>query len=445
MIVIVHFGAQYAQLIRRAVNELGVRAVVISPKDAQRERPPDVCGVILSGSPASVNDEALACVRTVLAWHLPVLGICFGHQALVAASGGTVAPQFSREYGKANLHLEPLPSPLFMDVPYRSAVWMSHGDTVVTLPPGPWRVVGKTDRGHYAAIAHEEERLFGVQFHPEVSHTECGNLILRNFVLSICRAVRDFSPANLAQEMIRSVRERVGDTTHIMVACSLGVDSTMTALLCTKALGEGRVHPVFIDNGLQRDEDLELAGRARAFLPNLRVVDAAERFLRALENVTDAEEKRQIIGRAFWATFQNLACDLQARVPLGVYAQGTLAPDVIESGAESGKAAVIKTHHNLVAPPADFPFSLFEPLRTLYKDQVRVLGRAVGVRGDQRAFGWMAHLRAVTTRDFMTADVARFPPEFLPDVADRIVNQIPEVVHVTSSVTRKPPATIELE
>lgn len=512
MITIVHFGAQYAQLIRRSVTELRVRAEIVTPAEVPVTPPEGVSGVILSGGPASVNDGILETVRRVMAWQLPVLGICLGHQALVAACGGKVAAQYSREYGRALLMLTG-ESRISYGVPPASTVWMSHGDTVVELPPnaagGCWTVWGATRDGPHAGIANEFEGLYGVQFHPEVTHTEHGMRILENFV-GICGAPRNYQPADRVRELTDAVRAHVGEHDHILVATSLGVDSTTTAMLCKAALGAERVHTVFVDNGLQRLEDLLLIQRAPQFLPNFEVTDAGQRFLEALAEVSDSEEKRRRIGRMFWQVFGDHARWL-GQFPITKYAQGTLAPDVIESGADSQDASVIKTHHNLVPPPPDFPFKPFEPLRSLFKDQVRGVGRAVGVpddilsrhpfpgpglavrisgpvttervriaraadaifmdelragrhydrvsqagavvgldrprcvRGDAHGRGWAVHLFAVLTRDFMTADVAPFPPGFLEDIGDRITNTVDGVGRVTHIITRKPPATIEWE
>lgn len=408
MIVIVHFGAQYAQLIRRAVNELGVRAEVVRPESVSVRAPADTTGVILSGGPASVSPEIIACVELVIGWKLPVLGICLGHQALVAARGGQVAQQVAREYGRATLTLT-AESRIRHGLPLRSSVWMSHGDTVVALPPpGPnshWTVWGTTESGAHAGIASELEELFGVQFHPEVTQTQYGMRIFENFLFEICHARKDYAPGNLAAQLIATVQEHVGENGHVLVATSLGVDSTTTAALCREALGPDRVHCVFVNNGLQRDEDLELAQRAHTFLSNLVIVDATEEFLRHVEGLADPEAKRRMIGETFWGVFGKHARGLQQSLPITVYVQGTLAPDVIESGRESGQANVIKTHHNLVLPPPDFPFPPFEPLRTLYKDQVRALGRSLGVPDEilrRHPFpgpGLAVRVKAPVTRD----------------------------------------------
>lgn len=509
MIAVIHFGGQYTQLIRRRVNELGVRADVISSAAFSGQRPGEVVGVILSGGPASVDNVAQALVREVMQWDVPILGICFGHQALVQCTGGVVKQQFSREYGKAELSVMAR-SPLMQDVPACSKAWVSHGDSISTLSDS-WEVVGSTPTGRYAAIQHHWRPYYGVQFHPEVTHTEYGRHILRNFVLNICQAAQDFFSGDLIEEIVEKIRQHVGPDGHLMIACSLGVDSTVVAALCTRALGADRIHPIFVDNGLQREEDIQLARRAHSFLPNLQIIDASARFLTALAGQSDAEAKRRIVGTMFWETFTDVAIQLKERFPIVAYSQGTIAPDRIESGAESAQAAVIKTHHNLVKPPEDFPFVPFEPISTLYKDQVRAMGKELGVpeeiltkhpfpgpglavrvkgvvtpervavarqcdtifigelkrqglyesiaqagvvvlndtrtcvKGDARASGWVVVLRAVVTEDFMTADVAPLSVPFLADIGDTITNQVDGVGGVTFDVTRKPPGTIEWE
>ncbi|MEX1997295.1 MAG: glutamine-hydrolyzing GMP synthase [Candidatus Andersenbacteria bacterium] len=510
MIVVVHFGGQYTQLIRRRVNELGVPVEVKSSTEIGTHEPPSgVDGVILSGGPASVNPDAAACVKNIMSWNVPILGICFGHQALVYATGGKVNQQFAQEYGRARLRLVQ-PSALLNGLPQESTVWVSHGDTVEIFTER-WQLIGTTNDGQLAALEDSAHRLYGVQFHPEVTQTEFGLQILRNFVCDICQATPNVNANDLAEETMVAIRKKAGPEGHLMLACSLGVDSTTLAVLATQALGVYRVHPIFIDNGLQREEDVTFARRQHPCLPNLHVVDARESFLAALERQPDPEAKRRIVGEMFWQTFTEVAHELKKQFPIVGYGQGTIAPDVIESGQESHRAAVIKTHHNLVKPPADFPYVPFEPLRTLYKDQVRAMGQAVGVpqeiltkhpfpgpglavrvlgqvtrerievarqcdtifiqalreqglyegvaqagvtilqdtavcvRGDARRQGWIVALWAVTTEDFMTADVAALPASFLEEVATQLTNTVERVGRVVYSVTRKPPATIEWE
>lgn len=509
MIVIVDFGGQYTRLIERAVQELNVAVRVAAPVDVDTALGDEVRGIILSGSPASVNILDLARVRSLGDFRSrPVLGICYGHQLLAAEAGGTVAQQSSREYGKARLHCSTT-SRLWRDVPQESLVWMSHGDTVVALSDA-WMVIGTTQDGAHAAIEARDDLRFGVQFHPEVTQTQAGTQILRNFVVDICGETPSVTLLQLRDRVIGDICAHVGNC-HILTACSLGVDSTTLAIALQQALGSRQVHPIFVNNGLLRQEDFDCLDAVRAVLPNLQVVDATDQFLEALRGVTDPEEKRRRIGRTFWAVFDAAARALQGQHTISVFSQGTIAPDAIESGAKSAKSATIKTHHNLVKPPPDFPFTPFEPFVSLYKDQVRMLGRSldvperilrrhpfpgpglavriigevtprrlriareadaiflealrraelydqisqalvgitadcvVGVRGDARAYGCVAMLRAVVTRDFMTADVFQFPHGFIEDVSTAIVNQVDGIAHVVLSTTRKPPATVEFE
>lgn len=512
MILIVHFGAQYAQLIARAVRELGVEARVLAAGAVSEASLVGLSGVILSGGPRSVDEPSLACARSMLEPGVPVLGICYGHQLLAAVHGGAVTTQHSHEYGSAILRLRER-CRLTQDLTHSEyEVWMSHGDSVTALPTeAGWHSIGTTGQGSHAVIAHEARSLYGVQFHPEVTQTTCGPKILENFVMHICHSPRDFQPGNLLESTQQLIREQVGSTGHILVACSLGVDSTTVAVLCQRALGAERVHPVFVDNGLMRQEDLDLAREAPSFLPGFEVVEAADQFLEALEGVADPQEKRRITGQKFWEVFHAAADRLGQTFPIVAFTQGTIAPDVIESGKESGAAAVIKTHHNLVPTHDDFPFLPFEPLRSLYKDQVRKLGELAGaplhvlgrhpfpgpglairargaitrerirvarhvdaifigmlrqrrlydtisqafaalcqdmsvcVRGDTRVCAWDVVLRAVYTRDFMTAKVADLFLSFLKEVDREITNRVPEVACVDFRLTPKPPATIECE
>lgn len=509
MITIVHFGGQYTALIKRRVNEMGVPAQIVEWTQVPFERPLETQGVILSGGPASVTDEVNDPLQRMIEWQLPILGICFGHQALVHHFDGEVSQQMKHEYGKATLRIT-AESSLTADIPRESIVWLSHGDTVTNLPEG-WQAIAETREGPYAAIASTHLPLYGIQFHPEVNHTQHGTQLLKNFVLGICGATQAFSPQSLVQEAKKHIREAVEPGGHLLVACSLGVDSTTAAVLATQALGVDRVHPVFVNNGLQRVEDLELIEEVRQLLPNLVVVNAEDTFLNALEEQRDPEVKRRIVGEKFWEVFGLTISDLQQRFPISAYLQGTIAPDVIESAAESQYAALIKTHHNLVRPHAAFPFRPIEPFRTLYKDQVRAVARElyvperiVGkhpfpgpglavrvkglvtrerveiarrcdsifiralrengfyetiaqagatllqdkvscVRGDSGGQDWILGLWAVTTDDFMTADVSPLLVPFLADISDQITNQVREVGCAVYRTTRKPPATIEWE
>jgi GMP synthase (glutamine-hydrolysing) len=417
---------------------------------------------------------------------------------------GRVEAAGGREYGAAELEAD-LACPLFAGTKATQRVWMSHGDRVAALPEG-FRAVGHTANAPVAAMADERRRFYGIQFHPEVRHTEMGRAILDNF-LDICGARRDWTPASIRSEAVTRIRERVGGG-RIVVALSGGVDSSVTALLCREAVAE-RTVPIFVDTGLLRlDEGDQVQRRFERFALRVERVNAADRFLARLAGVEDPEEKRRRIGREFIAVFEEQA----RRFPDARFlAQGTLYPDVIESTSVRGPSATIKTHHNVGGLPARLGLELVEPLRELFKDEVRRIGeelglpeefvwrhpfpgpglavrilgdvtaervallqradavfmeeirnaglyreiaqaatvllpvRTVGVMGDQRTYENVAALRAVTTEDFMTADWYRFPPEVLDRVARRIVNEVRGINRVVYDVTSKPPGTIEWE
>jgi GMP synthase (glutamine-hydrolysing) len=505
-LLILDFGAQYTQLIARRVRELGVFSEIrrgdLPAVEAKTYHP---IGIVLSGGPASIYEEgAMQPDPGVFALGVPVLGLCYGHQAMAHLLGGHVEAAGSREYGAAELHAE-LSCPLFAGTKATQRVWMSHGDRVERLPEG-FRVVGRTANAPVAAMADEARRFYGIQFHPEVRHTEMGRQILDNF-LKACRARRDWTPASIRYEAVSRIRERVPEG-RIIVALSGGVDSSVTALLCREAVGE-RTVPIFVDTGLLRlDEGDQVQKRFEGFGLKVDRVNAARRFFARLAGIEDPEEKRRRIGHEFIAVFEEEA----RRFPDARFlAQGTLYPDVIESTSVRGPSATIKTHHNVGGLPARLGLALVEPLRELFKDEVRRLGeelglpeqfvwrhpfpgpglavrilgdvtpervsllqhadaifmdeirtaglyreiaqaatvllpvRSVGVMGDQRTYENVAALRAVTTEDFMTADWYRFPPDVLDRTARRIVNEVRGINRVVYDVTSKPPGTIEWE
>lgn len=505
-LLILDFGSQYTQLIARRVRELGVRSEIRRGDLPEAElRAVAPIGVVLSGGPSSIYEEgAIRPDPAVFALGVPVLGICYGQQAMAQQLDGEVEPAAQREYGAAEIEAD-LSCPLFAGTPPRQRVWMSHGDRVRRLPTG-FVAVGHTPNSPVAAMADGARRWYGIQFHPEVRHTEWGRQILDNF-LNLCGARRDWNPASIRREAVEAIRGRVGQG-RVIVALSGGVDSTVTALLCREAVGE-RTVPIFVDTGLLRlDEGDKVAERfARYGLPVQRV-NAAERFFSRLAGVEDPEEKRRRIGHEFIAVFQEEA----ARFPDARYlAQGTLYPDVIESTSVRGPSATIKTHHNVGGLPEKLGLELVEPLRELFKDEVRRVGkelglpeefvwrhpfpgpglavrvlgevtpervallqradaifmeeirnaglyrdiaqalavllpvRSVGVMGDQRSYEHVVALRAVTTEDFMTADWFRFPADVLDRVARRIVNEVNGINRVVYDVTGKPPGTIEWE
>ena len=509
MVAIVDFGAQYAQLIARRVREEHVYCEIF-PHDAPWEeiavRNPSA--YILTGGPESVLVPGAPHLdRHILQSAKPILGICYGMQELAFASGGTVVPGTTREYGRAELSVDGAQSLLFLDVPGHSQVWMSHGDTVTKLPPG-FIKLAHTPTCAVAAFGNPAAKQFGVQFHPEVRHTEHGRTILRNFLRKVAGLHGQWEMSSFVDSAVADIQTRLGGAKAIC-ALSGGVDSAVAATLVARAIGD-RLTCIFVDHGLLREHEAEqvvTAFRDVVHL-NLIAVDARRRFLDALAGVEDPEEKRKIIGREFIQIFEE-----HARAIPGVefLVQGTLYPDVIESKTPQSKsAAKIKTHHNVGGLPEDMALKLIEPLRLLFKDEVRRLGlelglsqqivnrqpfpgpglavrvlgaideerlrvvrradaiareeieraggerpwqyfavltplRSVGVMGDFRTYGNMVAIRAVTSDDGMTADWALLPPAVLQKISIRIVNEIPEVNRVVYDVTSKPPATIEWE
>jgi GMP synthase (glutamine-hydrolysing) len=512
VIVILDFGSQFTRLIARRFRELHAFSVIL-PGNASLEEIQKLSphGIVLSGGPSSVYDaNAPRPAAGVMELDVPMLGICYGMQFLAFEAGGTVQPGTVREYGKAMLTA--YSGALFEGVTGDFQAWMSHGDSVTALPES-YAVMASTVDTPVTGIEDVAKRRYGIQFHPEVVHTPQGARLLENF-LSISAAPRDWRAETIIEDLIRDIRAKVG-TDRVLLAVSGGVDSSTLALLLSKAIG-AQLTAVFVDHGLLRlNERAEVEAALRPLGDeNLRVVDASDQFLGALAGVAEPEAKRKIVGREFIRVFEAQARELAAE---GVkwLAQGTLYPDVIESaggmGGNHGGAANIKSHHNVGGLPADLGFSLLEPFRLLFKDEVRevakllglpeairmrhpfpgpglsirVLGevtpekvdilqrvdaifiaalrehglydsvsqalavltpvQSVGVMGDFRTYSYLVALRAVTTSDFMTADWARLPLEFLELVAQRIVNSVPEVNRVVYDITSKPPATIEWE
>ncbi len=507
-ILILDFGGQYTQLIARKVRELHVYAEIRSCLGIRPEEisPEEYRGVILTGGPESVNDPAAPrCDRAVLETGVPILGICYGMQLLAWLAGGAVrAAEKGSEYGStAARHRE---SALFRGVPQEFTCWMSHTD-FVSEPPEGFRVTAETASCSCAAMEDAARGLYGVQFHPEVAHTEQGKEILANFLFSVCGCSGDWVVSSLAGDLIRQYqRELAGE--RILLALSGGVDSSVAAVLLHRAAGE-RLVSVFIDHGFMRKGEadrIERTFRDEMGL-NLIRVNAAERFLTKLRGITEPEKKRKIIGEEFIRVFEDTARSLGE---IRYLAQGTIYPDVVESG--NGKSAVIKSHHNVGGLPPDLRFEkIVEPLRYLFKDEVRQLGaalglpdsllarqpfpgpglavriigevtgeklnalreadaifreevdrrdpagrpdqyfavltdtRTVGVVGDARSYAYTLALRAVNTDDFMTAAWSRLPWPLLDRAASRIVNEVPAVGRVVYDITSKPPATVEWE
>jgi GMP synthase (glutamine-hydrolysing) len=374
-IVVLDFGSQYSQLIARRVREAGVYSVLLPWDTAFAEIAQlDPCGIILSGGPSSVyEDGAPTLPDWVLQWQTPVLGICYGMHLIANALDGTVESAARREYGPASVALT-APSPLFRNFPDSLDVWMSHGDHVTRVPSGYHEIASSVN----APIAGMSDGLrFGIQFHPEVAHTPLGRDLLRNFLIEVCHCRTNWTAAHFIDSAVRQIRETVGEG-RVLLGLSGGVDSSVAAALLHRAIGD-RLTPVFVDNGLLRLGEAELVRDVfgRAFGMNLVFVDASEQFLTGLSGVEDPEQKRKIVGEQFIRAFERQA---EAHGPFEFLAQGTLYPDVIEStSADTKAAAKIKTHHNVGGLPQDLRFRLVEPLRFLFKDEVREVGRELGL------------------------------------------------------------------
>lgn len=507
-IVILDFGGQYTQLIARRVRQAKVLSQVLpctAPIESIKALNP--VGIILSGGPASVLDEgAPRCAPEVFELGIPVLGICYGMQLMSHMLGGKVVAAQRREYGLRPVAVD-TESALFSGLPQHLSCWMSHTYQVEKTPEG-FLAAAQTDSCPVAAMACDSRRLYGLQFHPEVTHTQHGSDILHHFLFEICGCKGDWEMADFAKRTVEDIRAAVGDGT-VLLALSGGVDSSVVAALLHRAIGN-RLHCVFVDHGFMRKDEPRMVKDVftRVFPVTLAAVDAADRFMEKLKGVSDPEQKRKIIGAEFVAVFRDEARKMGK---LDHFAQGTIYPDVIESGAVPG-ATVIKSHHNVGGLPKELGFtSLIEPLRMLFKDEVRELGlvlglppemvnrqpfpgpglairvigeltkekvdlvresdailreeianaglageisqyftvlpgiRSVGVMGDERSYDHAIAIRAVTTDDFMTADWARIPYDLLAHISRRIVNEVSGINRVLLDVTTKPPASIEWE
>jgi GMP synthase (glutamine-hydrolysing) len=506
-ILVLDFGSQYTQLIARRLRELSVYSEIWPPDTpAERLRSRNPAGLILSGGPKSVSDaDAPKCDPAIFGVGTPVLGICYGMQLMAHALGGRVAPAPHREFGHATVKLADA-VPLFTDVPAEIRVWASHGDFVAAAPSG-FSVVGTSANAPVAAMADADRHLYALLFHPEVVHTDHGLEILRNFAYGICGCTGDWTMASFVDEATARVRAQVSDG-RVVCALSGGVDSTVAALIIHRAIGD-KLTCIFVDNGVLRlDEAAQVRKRFERLQLPLVFVDASDLFLERLAGVTDPEKKRKIIGATFIDVFEREAATLGT---VDFLAQGTLYPDVIESVSIVGQAALIKSHHNVGGLPERMRMKLVEPLRELFKDEVRAVGRklgleeefvvrqpfpgpglavrilgevtrprldllrkadaivaeeikrdgwyaklwqsfavllpvqSVGVMGDERTYEYTSAIRAVESRDGMTADWARLPHDLLARISSRIVNEVRGINRVVYDISSKPPSTIEWE
>lgn len=505
-IIILDFGSQYTQLIARRVREDNVYCE-IHPFHKIPVIDSSVKGIILSGSPFSVRDaNAPQIDLSGFKGKLPVLGICYGAQYLSQAFGGEVKQSATREYGRATMNVVEKSNPLLDGLSDSSVVWMSHGDTIMSTP-SDYRIIASTDSVPVAAFQIGDEPTWGIQFHPECSHSVEGPKIIGNFIKKICGCKGDWTPASFVESTVASLREKLGDD-RVILGLSGGVDSSVAAQLLNLAIGD-RLTCIFVDTGLLRKNEYEdVIAMYKQMGLNVVPVKAHEKFLSDLKGVTDPEAKRKIIGRDFVETFDNEAQKIKDARWL---AQGTIYPDVIESASTSGPAVVIKSHHNVGGLPEKMNLKIVEPLRLLFKDEVRRIGRelgmpeqmldrhpfpgpglgirilgevtpekvailqeadhifitrlrehglydkawqagvvllpvqSVGVMGDERTYESCVAIRAVTSTDGMTADWARLPYEFLASVSNEIINKVRGINRVVYDISSKPPATIEWE
>ncbi|MEI8203101.1 MAG: glutamine-hydrolyzing GMP synthase [Bacteroidota bacterium] len=505
-IIILDFGSQYTQLIARRIRELNVYCEIF-PYNFDLQNFEDVKGVILSGSPFSVNDANAPYPNLEkIKGKIPLLGVCYGAQFLAKQAGGKVMQSNTREYGRANLSTFDSNHPLFKGLSPNAQVWMSHGDTILEVP-NHFNITASTDSVQVAGFVVNSEQTYGIQFHPEVYHTTEGAKILSNFIVDICQCVQSWTPASFIESTIAALKDQLKDDKVIM-GISGGVDSSVAAVLLSKAIGKN-LHCIFVNNGLLRKNEYALVLESLTQLGlNVKGVDASDLFLNNLAGVSDPEGKRKIIGKTFIDVFDQAAHSIDGAAWL---AQGTIYPDVIESQSVNGPSATIKSHHNVGGLPDYMKLKIVEPLKTLFKDEVRRVGfaldlpkdllnrhpfpgpglairilgdvtpekveilqkvdaifidglhasnlykevwqaaaillpiQSVGVMGDERTYENVVALRAVSSTDGMTADWSHLPYEFLAKVSNEIINQVKGVNRVVYDISSKPPATIEWE
>lgn len=505
-ILILDFGSQFTQLIARRVRELNVYCE-IHPYNNLPAITPAVKGVILSGSPCSVRDSDAPTVHLAAFRHrLPLLGVCYGAQLLAQTGGGEVQASAIREYGRARLNAVNQQNRLLQGIDLQSQVWMSHGDTITQLPE-TFDVIASTDTVRVAAFQAQDEETYGIQFHPEVTHSLQGKQLLKNFVVDICGCRQDWTADSFVDTTVAGLQEKLGDD-KVVLGLSGGVDSSVAAMLLHRAIGQN-LYCIFVDNGLLRKGEFEgVLDSYKALGLNVKGVDASAQFYHALVGLTEPEAKRKAIGKTFIDVFDHEAHLIDGVNWLG---QGTIYPDVIESVSVKGPSATIKSHHNVGGLPDFMKLKVVEPLNTLFKDEVRAVGRSmglpelilgrhpfpgpglairilgditpekvqilqevdalfidglrreglydqvwqagamllpvqsVGVMGDERTYERVVALRAVTSVDGMTADWAHLPYTFLADISNEIINKVKGVNRVVYDISSKPPATIEWE
>ena len=504
-ILILDFGSQYTQLIARRVRELNVYCE-IHPFNKVPDITSDIKGVILSGSPCSVRDNGAPTVDIDRFKSVPVLGVCYGAQLIAQQHGGEVLPSHAREYGRARLTTVDHHNDLLKEISLDTQVWMSHADTIAKIPDD-FEIIASTPSVAIAAYKVKNKDVYGIQFHPEVTHTTEGKNLLRNFVLHICGCAQDWTPDQFVDTTVANLQRQLGDD-QVVMALSGGVDSTVAATLIHRAIGKN-LHCIFVDNGLLRKNEFQQVLDSYQHMGlNIKGVDAKEKFYTALKGLSDPEEKRKAIGKTFIDVFDEEAHRIKEVKWLG---QGTIYPDVIESVSVNGPSQTIKSHHNVGGLPAKMKMKVVEPLNTLFKDEVRVIGKtlgidstilgrhpfpgpglgirilgditaekvrilqevdnifisglkehglydkvwqagamllpvkSVGVMGDERTYERVVNLRAVTSTDGMTADWAHLPYEFLATVSSDIINKVKGVNRVVYDISSKPPATIEWE